>query len=158
MITNVLLAYVFHFILGSTAEGGEHVSTLPDDILDQRPSIDELLSHARTGKYNELGIVLSLDSVDLTNCHDCISVYQLWLEEKAENATRRNLLAALKEIRQNNVIRKYENYLKTRVSYIVHASMYTCTESGSLAKNTPILLPVNKLSLSCCFNSSLVLK
>ena len=93
-----------------------------------------------------MGIVLSLDSVDQSNCHDCISVYKLWLEEKAENTTRRNLLVALREIRQNNVAREYQTYLET-VSYIVHISMYTCTESGSLATNNPILLPVNKFSL-----------
>ena len=54
-------------------------------------------------------------------------MYQLWIMEKAENATRRNLLVALRAIGQNNVARKYEEYLETTVSYIVCISMYTCT-------------------------------
>ena len=70
---------------------------------------------------------LGLDSVDLTGCRDCTSMYQLWIMEKAREATRRNLLDALRAIRQNNVAIKYKDYLKTTVSYIVHISIYTCT-------------------------------
>ena len=53
----------------------------------------------------------------LAECHDCVSMYQLWLEEKAENATRRNLLGVLRAIRQNNIAREYENYLETKVCF-----------------------------------------
>ena len=70
---------------------------------------------------------LGLDSVDLTGCRDCTSMYQLWIMEKAREATRRNLLDALRAIRQNNVAIKYKDYLKTTVSYIVHISIYTST-------------------------------
>ena len=97
-----------------------------DQHLDQQPTIQELMEHARTAKWNQLGVMLELDKVDLEDCRDCTSMYQLWIEEKAENATRRNLLNALEVIRQNNVARKYEEYLQTIVSYIVHISMYTC--------------------------------
>lgn len=100
---------------------------MPDYILDQQPSIQELLLHARLVNYNDIGILLSLDSVDLGNCHDCTRMYQLWLQEKAENATRRILLTAMKKRRENSAARKYEAYLKTTVSYIAHTSIYTRT-------------------------------
>ena len=67
---------------------------------------------------------LDLDSVALAECHDYTSMYQLWLEEKAENATRRNLIAALKAIRQNNVAKNYEDYLKTKVSDLLNVLYY----------------------------------
>ena len=102
-----------YFVLGNIAEGGVHVFTLPDHLLDQQPSIQELISHARTAKWNQLGVTLELDSVDLAGCHDYTSMYQLWIMEKADKATRRNLITALKAIRQYNVIKDYEKYLKT---------------------------------------------
>ena len=95
--------------------------------MDQQPTLKELISHARTAKWNQLGVQLGLDRVDLAECHDYTSMYQLWFEEKAREATRRNLLDALRAIRQNNVVIKYEDYLKTLVSYIVHISICTCT-------------------------------
>ena len=112
----------FHFML----EGDLHVCTLPDNLLDKQPTIQEVTTYARTAYCNVLGVQLDLDSVKLNGCHDCTSMYQLWIEEKADNATRRNLLVALKAIGQNNVARKYEKYLETKVSYIVHTLMYTC--------------------------------
>ena len=47
--------------------------------------------------------------------------------DKAQNATKRSLLVSLRAIGQNNVARKYEEYLETTVSYIVCISMQTCT-------------------------------
>ena len=108
-------------------EGGVYLYTLPDDLLDQQPKIEEVTRHARTSEHNQLGVTLQLDSVKLAGCHDYTSMYQLWIMEKAENATRRNLLVALRDIGQNNVARKYEEYLETIVSYIVHTLKYTCT-------------------------------
>ena len=93
-------------------EGGVHLSTLPDDFLDQQPTIKEIVTHAKTAKWNTLGVTLELNSVALAECNDCTSMYQLWIEEKGHNATRRNLLIALKAIEQNNVAEKYEKYLK----------------------------------------------
>ena len=92
-------------------EGGVHVSTL-DDLLDQQPTIQEIIAYAETAKWNKLGVTLELNSVGLAECHDCTSMYQLWIEEKAETATRRSLLVTLRAIGQNNVARKYEEYLK----------------------------------------------
>ena len=119
--------YIFYFILDNIVEGGVHVSTLPDHLLDQQPTLEELISNARTAEWYQLGVKLGLDSVDLTGCRDCTSTYQLWIMEKAREATRRNLLDALRAIRQNDVRIKYEGYLQTIVSYIVHISIYTCT-------------------------------
>ena len=38
--------------------------------------------------------------------------------EKTKNATRRNLLIALRAIRQNNIVEHYEDYLKTLVAQV----------------------------------------
>ena len=93
-------------------EGGVHVSTLLDYFLDQQPTIKEIITHAETAKWNTLGVTLELNSVALDGCHDCTRMYQLWIQEKAHNATRRNLLVALKAIRENNVAENYEKYLE----------------------------------------------
>ena len=94
-----------------------------DQLLDQQPPIQEITTHARTEKWNELGTQLQLDSVNLAECHSLTSMYQLWIQEKADEATRRNLLDALRAIKQNNASRIYEKYLKTTVSYTVFTSM-----------------------------------
>ena len=95
--------------------------------MDEQPTHDELISHARTAKWYQLGVKLELDSVDLDGCHDCTRMYRLWIMEKGRSATNRSLLVALRAIRQNYVADAYEDYLKTKVSYIVHISMYICT-------------------------------
>ena len=75
--------------------------------MDQQPPILELATHARTTEWYQLGMELKLDHVDQAGCHDCISMYQLWIMEKAENATRKNLLTALRAIRQNQEAKRY---------------------------------------------------
>ena len=94
--------------------------------MDQQPTIKEIVTYAETAKWNKLGVQLELNSVALAGCHDCTSMYQLWIMEKAENVTRRNLLYAFRAIGENNIARKYEDYLETIVSYIVHTLVYTC--------------------------------
>ena len=94
--------------------------------MNQQPSILELTTYARTAKWNQLGVQLQLDSVDLAGCHDCTSMYQLWIMQKAREATRRSLLVALKAIKQNDVERIYEDYLKTMVCLQIYTSKYTC--------------------------------
>ena len=116
----------FH-IIGNIVEGGVHVSTLPDHLLNQQPTILELTTYAETAEWNKLGVKLGLNSVSLAGCHDYTSMYQLWIMEKGREATRRSLLNALRAIRQNNIADAYEDYLKTMVSYIVHISMNTNT-------------------------------
>ena len=88
--------------------------------MDQQPTHEELISHARTAEWHQLGVKLGLDSVDQAGCRDCTRMYQLWIMEKGRSATRRSLLDALRAIRQNYVADAYEDYLKTKVSYIVH--------------------------------------
>ena len=96
--------------------GKEHVSKSFQMLLDQQPDIRELITHARTARWNLLGVQLNLDSVNLSGCTDLTTMYELWIEEKAEIATRRNLLFALRSIRENSVALVYENYLRTLVS------------------------------------------
>ena len=112
---NIYLCNIFTIkILGSS--GKEHVSKSFEMLLDQQPGLRELIAHARTTEWNRLGVELGLDSSNLGECIDLTSMYLFWIEEKAEIATRRNLLTALRSIRQNNVARKYESYLETKVS------------------------------------------
>ena len=115
------IVYFFCFIL---AEGGVHESTLPDHILDQQPTIQELISHARIADWNELGVALKLDNETLAGCHNLTCMYQLWIQEKADKATRKSLLNTLRAIKQNNVASIYENHLKSMVSYILYINVY----------------------------------
>ena len=92
------------------AEGG---SIIPDWLLDQQPSILEITTHARTAEWNQLGVQLELNDVTLAGCHGYTKMYQSWIMEKAENATRRKLISALRAIGQNNVAYNYEQHLKT---------------------------------------------
>ena len=87
-----------------------------DHFLDQQPPILEITTHARTAEWNQLGVTLELDNVDLAGCHDCTKMYQIWLQDKGENATRRRLLGALTDIRQNDVARKYKEHIDKLVS------------------------------------------
>ena len=94
----------------------ERVSKSLQIILNQQPSLRELITHARTAEWFMLGILLELDSVDLAECTDLTRMYQLWIQQKAEMATRSNLLTALRSLGQNTVARVYENYLREMVS------------------------------------------
>ena len=91
----------------------ERVSTITDQLLDRQPPILEITTHARTARWNRLGVQLKLNDVDLAECGDCTKMYQLWIREKAENATRRELISALRAIGENNVAYNYEQHLKT---------------------------------------------
>ena len=96
----------------------DFISALLDQLLDQQPPILEVTTHARTAKWKELGVRLELNYVALAECHDYTKMYQLWIMEKAENATRRNLLSALRAIRQNYLADLYEGHLKTMVDQV----------------------------------------
>ena len=91
----------------------EGESTILDQLLDQQPPILEITTHASTAEWNPLGVQLELNDTALAECTDCTKMYQLWIMEKAENATRRKLISALRAIGQNNVAYNYEQYLKT---------------------------------------------
>ena len=94
----------------------ERISTSLKILLDQQPDLKKLTTHAKTANWNQLGVELELDSEDLAGCTDLTRMYQLWIKEKANMATRRNLLTALRSIKENNVAWKYESYLRTKVS------------------------------------------
>ena len=76
----------------------------------------------------QVGCETRIVSCALDGCREC-TCYVSVMGAKAQNATRKDLLVALRAIKQNNVARKYEQYLKTTVIYVVHISMYTCTLS-----------------------------
>ena len=107
--------YLCHYMLSPYLESiaKKDVSTSFDELLIQQPPILEIATHAGTAKWNHLGITLGLDEQGLAECCDYIRMYQLWIEEKAEAATRGNLLDALRDIGQNNVAHKYEEYVKS---------------------------------------------
>ena len=88
-------------------------STSLDELLAKQPPILEIATYARTAEWNHLGVILELDAVGLAGCRDYISMYQLWIKEKAKKATRSNLLDALRAIGQYNVAYKYEEYVKS---------------------------------------------
>ena len=94
----------------------KHASTSLEMLLDQQPDLKEITTHARTAEWRLLGVQLNLDGVNLSGCADLTTMYELWIQEKAEMATRRNLLSALRSIKLNNVAWTYENYLRTLVS------------------------------------------
>ena len=88
------------------------VSPSLEMLLDQQPKLKEVIDFAQTAKWYHLGIQLELEIVDLDGCTDIARMYRLWIQQKAENATRRNLLIALRTIKQNDVACQYEKHLK----------------------------------------------
>lgn len=91
-------------------------NTIPNYILDVSPLIDELTTYARTAQWNELGIKLGLDDVYLGGCNGYDSMYQLWLQQKGDGATRRSLINALRDKMLNKVADDYTKYLRKMVS------------------------------------------
>ena len=110
-------------------------TSLPDSILDVQPKLLEVTTHAKTAKWFQLGTQLELDETDLAECTNLERTYQLWIEEKAENATRRNLLIALRAIKQNNVAKKYEDYLKTLIVSVSYKVNTRVSSGDLLTKN-----------------------
>ena len=52
----------------------------------------------------------------IAGCHDCTRMYELWLQKKAEKATKRKLLEALMDITLNDVAKKYKEHIEKVVS------------------------------------------
>ena len=86
--------------------------TLPDDILKTRSTgIRELKRYVNIlnkKQWKDLGIELELDE----SLAECIDMYRLWLQEKGTQATRKNLIDALRAIKLNAVADEYVAYLK----------------------------------------------
>ena len=108
------------------AEGSDTPASLPDYILDEVPPLHEIVEYARTDCCIELGTMLELDIEDLRNVKktessvsaELSAVYQMWLDKKGRDATRRRLLAALrtKHVGQNRIAESYEAVLIKMVS------------------------------------------
>lgn len=118
------------------AEGGSTLASIPNYILDEVPPLHEIVEHARTNCYIELGTMLELDTEDLSNVKTesavlikLRAVYQMWLDKKSKHATRRRLLAALRTkcVGQNRVADSYEEELIKMVS-----RFRTCGSANSL--------------------------
>ena len=99
-----------------------------DQLLDQQPPIQEITTHARTEKWNELDTQLQLDIVNLADCHCLTSMYQIWIQEKADKATSRSLLNPLRTIKQNNVVMIYEDYLINGKLHCPYINIYKYIE------------------------------
>ena len=50
---------------------------MPDQLLDQQPTIIKIATYPRTAEWCKLGVQLELDNVALAECHDYIEMYQL---------------------------------------------------------------------------------
>ena len=96
-----------------------------DYLLDQAPPLLEVCNHAKIAEWYDLGIQLQLDSVDLDNIRSdpaitnkLSSMYSLWLNKKADIASRKQLLTALRSehVGQNRIANDYEQHLKKMVS------------------------------------------
>ena len=93
-------------------------NTLSVKILDDKPKITELITNARTEHWNDLGILLGLDCVNLGSSYSYSKMYQSWLSEKGDGATRRVLIKALRDLKLGGVADDYVKYLKKLVSLL----------------------------------------
>ena len=90
--------------------------SIPKDIMNGSPDIFELTNYVKTASWNKLGIQLKIDQVILAGCNDDASMYQKWLATKpSHETTRKNLIAALRAIKEIKVVENYIKYL-TKVS------------------------------------------
>ena len=87
--------------------------TLPDHILDTKPELFEVNRYAQTIDWKILGVELKLYDVKLGQCTNCTDMYQWWLQEKNKQATRRNLIDALRDIKLTTVADNYVAHLQT---------------------------------------------
>ena len=94
-----------------------------DEILEEKPSLDELCEHVRIGvKWRQLGIQLKLDATQLTvidaeqhNVSDKTSeMFHLLLTTKPQT-TRRQVLKVLRKrsVSENALANDYEEWLYT---------------------------------------------
>ena len=107
------IKHVLQFNFSISGNMAEEVFAIPDWVLDQQPPILEITTHARTVEWKQLGVQLELNDLILAGCYDCTEMYQLWIMEKDESATRRKLISALRATGQNNIAHNYKHHLKT---------------------------------------------
>ena len=89
-----------------------------EEILEEKPTLDELCEHIRIGsKWYQLGVQLKLNTKKLEDIHKLpddstyktTKMFELWLDTKPD-ATRRQVVDALKKkiIEENTIVHDYE--------------------------------------------------
>ena len=105
-----------------------------EQLLDEVPQLHEVCNYVRTAHWYELGIQLQLSTVDLGNIKsdsavtDKLSlVYDVWLNKRADAATRRSLLMALQtdHVGQKRIAVEYKKKLMTMVS-LLNTGLFWC--------------------------------
>ena len=61
-----------------------YLCILTEYLLNQQPTLEELIEHPRTAEWYQLGVKVGLDSLDLAECHDCTSMYELWRKQEKQ--------------------------------------------------------------------------
>ena len=104
-----------------------------EQLLDEVPQLHEVCNDVRTAHWYELGIQLQLNTVDLDNINDSAvtdklsRMYDVWLNKRADTATRRSLLTALQtdHVGQKRIADEYKEKLMTMVS-VVNTGLFWC--------------------------------
>ena len=97
-----------------------------EEILQKKPTIDELCEHIRIGsKWYQLGVLLKLNDLKLDDIHrlaedstyKTLKMFKLWLSTDP-HATRKHVLDTLRKevIEENNISHVYEKILRTTCS------------------------------------------
>lgn len=84
-----------------------------EEILSQKPTLDELIQSVKTFKWFELGSRLGLTSSELENIRDDDkeqALFELWLRKP--NCRRQELVLSLQEVGECDVAEKYLQHLK----------------------------------------------
>ena len=121
-----------------------------EEILEEKPTLDELCEHIRIGsKWYQLGIQLKLNAKKLEDIHKLLDdstykttkMFELWLDTKPD-ATRRQVVDALRKevIEEITVAQEYEQSLRKSCSL----------PSQSLANEATAILQCHNDTLSQC--------
>ena len=99
-----------------------------EQLLDKVPQLHEVCSCVGTAHWYELGVQLQLNTVDLDEIRDSAvtdkdklsRMYDVWLNKRADGATRRSLLTALQSdhVGQKRIAVEYKEKLMTVVSVV----------------------------------------
>ena len=95
-----------------------------EQLLDEVPQLHEVCNYVRTAHWYELGIQLQLNTVELDSINESAvtdklsRMYDVWLNKRADAATRRSLLTALQtdHVGQKRIAVEYKEKLMTMVS------------------------------------------
>ena len=116
--------------LGTRLEGVCLNANMSDEyleqLLDEVPQLHEVCNYVRTAHWYELGIQLEVSTVELDSINDSAvtdklsRMYDVWLNKRADAATRRSLLTALQtdHVGQKRIALDYKEKLMTMVSLL----------------------------------------